>query len=218
MQIYNELRSDSEVFQKIYLRKFHPFPFRRMILRMEYYFYFLLLSVMDYKIIRAKPGDYKLIAALGARTFYETWRPVNSEEDMQVYIKRSFEPQIIKSELENDSVNTFLIAFGENKEIGYVKMRNDRVYDDFKNEAALEIERIYVLKEWQDKKAGKALMDESISLALKNDYKWLWLGVNVDNHKAINFYKKYGFTVFGEKSFQLGAAVDTDFLMKLNLP
>ena len=61
------------------------------------------------------------------------------------------------------------------------------------------------------------MMDHSIQIAIDNNYDWIWLGVNTENLKAINFYKRYGFIVFGEKSFKLGEAMDTDFLMKKKL-
>ena len=79
------------------------------------------------------------------------------------------------------------------------------------------MERIYVKKKYQGMKAGKTLMDKSIDIATTGKYEWLWLGVNTENHKAINFYKQYGFTVFGTKLFKLGEAKDEDYLMKLRI-
>ncbi|MBL0104393.1 MAG: GNAT family N-acetyltransferase [Bacteroidetes bacterium] len=79
------------------------------------------------------------------------------------------------------------------------------------------MERIYVFKEYHDQKVGKKLMDVCIDLAKEENHIWLWLGVNIDNDRAIKFYKNYGFTIFGEKAFQLGDAVDNDYLMKLKL-
>ena len=172
---------------------------------------------MSIEIRMALPSDFILISELGSKTFYDTWRPVNTEEDMQKYIKDAFNPLKIKMDIEASGINTFMLAFFGKDAIGYVKLRCDRFYEEFKNEKALELERIYVVKEWQDKKAGKALMDQSLQFAKDNNYLWIWLGVNVDNIKAIDFYKRYDFTVFGEKSFKLGEAVDTDFLMKKKL-
>jgi ribosomal protein S18 acetylase RimI-like enzyme len=169
---------------------------------------------MKLKIRTATAEDYLLIAKLGRETFYETWRPVNTEEDMQIYLAKSFDPEKIKKDIIENSTNIFFIAEYNDEPIGYCKMRNDRTYDEFKNEKAFEIERIYVLKSFQRKKVGKQLMDYSIDYARKNNYKWLWLGVNIDNITAIAFYKIYDFKIFGEKAFQLGTAVDNDYLMK----
>ena len=51
------------------------------------------------KIVIAKPEDYLLLAGLGRFTFYETWRHVNTEEDMQLYMAEAFAPKKIKKDL-----------------------------------------------------------------------------------------------------------------------
>ena len=169
---------------------------------------------MNIIIRTALPEDFIILSELGKKTFYDTWRSVNTEEDMQDYMKEAFDPNKLKADIENGQTNTFLIAFGNNIPVGYVKLRRDRTYEEFKDDKVLELERIYVLKDWQDKKIGKLLMDQCLIIAENEKHKWFWLGVNIDNIKAINFYKRYDFTIFGEKSFKLGEAVDTDYLMK----
>ncbi len=165
---------------------------------------------------RALAEEYKTIAAIGKATFYETWRSMNTEEDMQSYMAEAFNEQKIKADLE-DAGNIFLLAEVDGKPIGYAKLRADRNYDEFKDSTAIEMERIYVYKEYHKKKAGKALMDESIRIAKEQNNDWLWLGVYTGNFKAISFYEQYGFVVFGKKVFKLGNAEDCDFLMKLDL-
>ena len=168
-------------------------------------------------IIKALPGDAETVADIGRRTFYETWKSVNTEEDLQMYIFKSFDIKNLSEEIKNSEVNTFLLAYVEDELAGYAKLRNDRTYDKLKGKRSLEMERIYVLKKFQDQKIGKALMDESLSISKQGKYEVIWLGVNQENIKAIDFYKKYGFEVFGTKKFILGTAVDEDFLMKKEL-
>ncbi len=163
---------------------------------------------------KAIPGEEALVADIGRRTFYETWKSVNTEEDLQLYMQKAFDTDMLAEEILNSEVNIFLLAHVEGRLAGYAKLRNDRSYDQLKGMQALEMERIYVLKEFQDKKIGKALMDESLLIADHGKYEVLWLGVNQENFKAIDFYKRYGFEVFGTKQFILGTAIDEDFLMK----
>jgi ribosomal protein S18 acetylase RimI-like enzyme len=165
----------------------------------------------------ASPMDASEVAGIGRSTFYETWRDVNTEEDMQLYIKEAFDEEKIKDDLEDSTTNLFLLALEDNLAIGYAKMRRDRTYDEFNGTKAIEIERIYVKKEFQQKKIGKLLMDRCIELAKMEKNHWLWLGVNNENIKAMNFYTSYGFEIFGTKKFKLGNAEDEDNLMKLNL-
>ncbi len=168
---------------------------------------------MEVIIRKALPADFEIVTQVGHDTFYETWKEYNTPDDMATYLKKAFDPKGILAELENPT-NTFLLALIDGIAIGYTKMRRDRPYDEFKNEPAIEIERIYVSKEYQSHKVGKKLMDECLKIAIDEKFQWIWLGVNIDNHKAINFYKAYDFTIFGEKGFQLGDAIDTDYLMK----
>ena len=46
-------------------------------------------------------------------------------------------------------------------------------------------------------------MNECVKVATTGNYSWIWLGVAVENYKALNFYKKNGFVIFGEKTFKL---------------
>ena len=167
-------------------------------------------------IRKAKETDYKTVADIGRATFYETWRAVNTEDDMQVYMAEAFNEQQIGKDIE-DASNTFLLAELNGQTIGYAKLRADRGHNEFKGSRAMEMERLYVLKEHHGQKAGKLLMDESIRIAKEQKFDWLWLGVATENHKALNFYKSYGFTVFGKKAFKLGNAVDYDYLMKMKV-
>jgi ribosomal protein S18 acetylase RimI-like enzyme len=128
---------------------------------------------------------------------------VNTEEDLQAYISIAFDEVKIKKDLAAVAVNTFLLVLHENSVAGYAKLRTDRTRDEFKGELAMELERIYVLKKFQDLKAGKALMDECLRLARLGGFQWFWLGVNKENFKAINFYKRYGMEVFGTKPSSL---------------
>ncbi len=141
---------------------------------------------------------------------------MHSEEDMQLYLKEAFVPEKIKKDLENPA-NTFLLAYYNNELIGYAKLRTDRTYPQLNNESSIEIERIYVRHKYHGIKAGKALMNKSLEIAHAKNYKWMWLGVNQENTKAINFYKNYGFVIDGTKTFKLGNVIDDDYLMKLKL-
>lgn len=167
-------------------------------------------------IFKAGPGDTESVARIGRETFYETWRPVNTEEDMQRYLAEAFAAEKIAAELAHEK-NTFLVAKSGKEVVGYAKLRRDRTHEVFGDEQAIELERIYVDGRYQDKKIGKALMDECLAIARKEGHAWFWLGVNIDNAKAIAFYKRYGFEIFGIKQFRLGDAVDDDYLMKLKL-
>jgi ribosomal protein S18 acetylase RimI-like enzyme len=78
----------------------------------------------------------------------------------------------------------------------------------------MEIERIYVLKEYHGHKIGQLLFEKAISIAKSMEKKYVWLGVWEKNERAIAFYTKNGFTVVDHHLFKLGDDVQTDYLMK----
>ena len=88
---------------------------------------------------------------------------------------------------------------------------------EFNDNKALEIERIYVLKEFYGKKVGQVLYDKAFDIAKQAGADYLWLGVWEENQRAINFYKKNGFVEFDKHIFKLGDDEQTDIIMKLKL-
>ena len=86
---------------------------------------------------------------------------------------------------------------------------------ELKDETALEIERIYVIQEYQGKKVGQQLYEKAIQVAIEKKAQYVWLGVWEENHKAIQFYNKNGFQVFDKHVFVLGDEKQTDLMMRL---
>jgi len=160
--------------------------------------------------------DSEVLAELCAKTFYDTFRPFHSEEDMQQYIKKAYSVELISENLLNETIQYF-IAFDEDKPIGYLKLLKDSTHEKLTSEKNIELEKIYVLKEYLDKKVGKELMLKAINFSKQNNFKTLFLGVWQENHRAVNFYKNFGFEIFTTRTFQLGETVCDDFLMKISL-
>ena len=164
---------------------------------------------MNIRIATIKDVDQ--LCKIGKTTFVETYGEQNTPENLQDYLKEKFNKEQILDEIHTPKT-IFLLVELENEVIGYAKMRLNLVENpDVKS---LEIERIYIIKDYHGQKYGAMLMQICIDVAIKNDYESLWLGVWEHNPKAINFYQKWGFETFGKHIFQLGDDAQTDFLMK----
>jgi ribosomal protein S18 acetylase RimI-like enzyme len=163
------------------------------------------------KIKIADIDDITLLCEIGIKTFVETYGNQNTPEDLKKYLEEKFnEKQILDEILIPNTI--FLLVELETEIIGYAKMRVNLVENpDMKS---LEIERIYISKDYHGQKYGAMLMQKCIDVAIENNYESIWLGVWEHNPKAINFYQKWGFEIFGEHIFQLGDDAQTDFLMK----
>lgn len=166
----------------------------------------------DVEIIvrRALVKDAALIAGLSRITFYQTFAKDNTEADMNMFMNEQFTTEMLMKEVEDDN-DVFLLAYQGDEALGYARMR---VNNKFKDEAAVEIARIYALDKAIGKGVGKALMHACLQIAEKMQMKAVWLGVWEKNHRAIAFYTKWGFEKFDEHKFLLGTDMQTDHLMK----
>ncbi|WP_264537654.1 GNAT family N-acetyltransferase [Flavobacterium sp. N1736] len=153
---------------------------------------------------------------IGQQTFHETFSESNSEENMKSYLKEKFSYQKLTEELTDDN-SEFYFATLDNEVIGYLKINFGESQTELKDNKSLEIERIYVSKEFHGKKIGQLLYDKAIEIAKEKNTEYVWLGVWENNLRALRFYKKNGFTEFDKHIFKLGNDEQTDLMMKLKL-
>jgi ribosomal protein S18 acetylase RimI-like enzyme len=158
-------------------------------------------------------NDVDTIVSLGVQTFRETFDAVNTPENMNLYIDRTFSREKIRSEFDETGA-VFFIVEEQQKPVGFAKVRASKKEPGLKGNLALEIERIYAVKNVIGKGVGKALMQTCLDYAKSTGYDVVWLGVWEHNARAIEFYSKWGFQKFGQHVFMLGTDAQTDILMQ----
>lgn len=172
---------------------------------------------MDHiKITKATLNDIDQLQKIGRQTFEETFSESNSEENMKNYLEGGFSNEKLTTEL-NDKNSEFYFATLDNEVIGYLKINFGPSQTELKDSKALEIERIYVSKEFHGQSVGQLLYDKAIQMAKLKNVDYVWLGVWEENPRAIRFYKKNGFVEFDKHIFKLGNDEQTDIMMKLKL-
>jgi len=167
-------------------------------------------------IKRASPTDVGLLQEIGRQTFSETFSADNTEENMRKYLEEGFSEDKLREELKDENSELYF-AMLQDRVIGYLKLNSGDSQTELKDNKAVEIERIYVLKEFQGKKVGQMLYEKAVNVARQKNAGYLWLGVWEKNPKAIHFYKKNGFVEFDKHIFKLGEDEQTDIMMKLQL-
>lgn len=167
-------------------------------------------------IIKVTISDINELQKIGRQTFQETFADSNSEENMRSYLEEGFSVEKLTTELNNEN-SEFYFAKNDNEVIGYLKVNFRESQTELKDNKALEIERIYVSKEFHGKSVGQLLYNKAIEVAKQKDAEYVWLGVWEENPRAISFYKKNGFVEFDKHIFRLGDDEQTDIMMKLNL-
>lgn len=161
-------------------------------------------------------NEITLLQKIGKQTFFETFATGNTEENMTNYLAEGFSIEKLTAEL-TDPNSAFYVAWHENQVIGYLKLNFGAAQTELKDDKALEIERIYVLKAFHGKKVGQILYEKAIQIAKYMNVAYMWLGVWEENPRAIHFYKKNGFIEFDKHIFRLGDDEQTDIMMKLQL-
>ncbi|MFZ1533757.1 MAG: GNAT family N-acetyltransferase [Chitinophagaceae bacterium] len=161
-------------------------------------------------------NDAELIADISRQTFYETFAPLNGKENMDQFMNDQFTREVLINEV-GEADNIFLLAFDDKNPVGYVRLREKNAPTELNNIDVIEIARIYVTANDVGKGVGKALMQECIKIAIEKGKEYIWLGVWQENHRAINFYEKWGFEKFTTHLFMLGDDPQTDWLMKKSI-
>jgi ribosomal protein S18 acetylase RimI-like enzyme len=168
------------------------------------------------KIRKMSVLNVAVLREIGVQTFVETFASYNTPENMQNYIDSSFSIEHLKKEL-NEPNSEFYVAMINDEVCGYLKINFAAAQTEINDKNSLEIERIYVLTQFQGKQIGQALFQKAKEVAHKANANYIWLGVWEKNTNALNFYKKNGFVEFDKHIFKLGDDLQTDILMRLNL-
>lgn len=170
----------------------------------------------DIKIQKVSIDDIAQLQSIGRQTFYETFSAANTQENISKYLNEGFSIEKLTAELSDENTAFFFATFQQNV-IGYLKLNFGQSQTELQDNNAVEIERIYVLKDYHGKKVGQLLYEKAIEIAKMNNANYIWLGVWEENPRAISFYKKNGFVEFDKHIFRLGDDEQTDILMKLKL-
>ena len=172
--------------------------------------------MLNIDIKKVLQSNVDQLQKIGRQTFSETFAEGNSAENMKNYLDEGFSTQKLRAEL-NDKNAEFYFAMLDNTVIGYLKLNFGQSQTELQDDKALEIERIYVAKEYHGKNVGQLLYNKAIQIATQKNADYVWLGVWEENPRAINFYKKNGFVEFDKHIFKLGNDEQTDIMMKLKL-
>jgi ribosomal protein S18 acetylase RimI-like enzyme len=171
---------------------------------------------MPFDSITIRPAtndDAETIADLSRKTFYDTFAPFNTPENMEMFLREQFTKRDLMEEVKNPS-NLFYLAYDGDQLVGYVKLREHKFSRDPEIRNSLEIARIYTTINMIGKGVGQKLMQLSLDLALEKKKKMLWLAVWEKNQRAIDFYTKWGFKIFDRQVFVLGTDLQKDWVMR----
>ena len=153
-------------------------------------------------ILKAGPENCQLLAAIGKTSFLESHGNSASSEDIADYVNQKFTIEAFQTEL-SDPKNIFYILYYDNKPAGYSKIIFNSPHPNIQQQGVTKLERLYLLKEFYNLKLGQTLFKFNVELSKTNHQTGMWLFVWTENKRAVAFYKKTGFKIIGEHSFQI---------------
>ncbi len=163
---------------------------------------------------QATVTDLAVLLDLSVNTFYPAFAALNTEENMREYMGLAFSEEQLAKELA-DPACRFYMAHAGDRPCGYLKLNFAPAQTDLNDPDSLEVQRIYVLPEFQGLGIGEQMLQKAISVAAEQRLKYIWLGVWQKNPAAIRFYRRHGFVVAGSHPFPFGDEIQTDLIMKL---
>lgn len=154
---------------------------------------------------------------LAMQTYRETFGHDTTEEQLEAFFANDYSIARLTAEITHpESAHYFILV--DDRPAGYLKVNWGAAQTEQELNDAFEIQRIYILQEFQGLGLGKTLFSFALEMAAQKDFTWAWLGVWEHNYKAQNFYAKYGFEKFAEHNFIVSDdKVDTDWLLKKRL-
>ena len=165
------------------------------------------------RIERIGLAELKTLQELSKKTFYDAFSWGTATADMQAYLDTAFTAEKLGSELLEPNSH-FYFALLQEQPAGYLKLNFGQAQTDHLKGYGLEIERIYILQEFQRRKIGEQLIAKAIEIARQNKMEHVWLGVWEKNVKAIAFYERQGFKEVGVHPFLVGKEEQTDLILK----
>ena len=169
---------------------------------------------MDFSFRTAGPEHAETMAALGRRTFTETFGHLYSKENLDAFLETHSAAKW-REEL-SEPAFAVRIAEADGEPVAYAKLGPPSLPFEVKG-PTIEIRQFYVLKPWQGAGIAAELMDWALKEARARGAEEMYLSVFTDNHRARRFYARYGFEEVGIYHFMVGTHADEDIIMRLRL-
>jgi GNAT superfamily N-acetyltransferase len=153
-------------------------------------------------IQKATKSDSKAIAHIGRLGVEEAHRESCSQKDMDEFLAATYNDAAIEEDLLDENNHYNLLSIN-NAPCGFSKIILNSEHQNIINKNVAKLDRIYLLKEYYDKKLGYELLKFNIEFCKKSNQSGMWLFTWIGNIRAVDFYLKMGFEIIGSHSFKV---------------
>ncbi len=173
------------------------------------------MTPADLIIRQARPGEEALVSALATRTFRDAYGPANSPADLALHIEQHCSVAYFARRLA-DPASCVLLAETGGAATGYAELARGTTPPGVP-EPARQLVRFYLEQAWIGRGVSQRLMAATVAEARGQGADHLWLTVWEQAPRPIAFYGKCGFRPAGTIGFAVGADLQRDILMVLDL-
>lgn len=154
------------------------------------------------------PAAYREYIKVGTKAYDQHYLHLWPEGDSTPYISASFELEVLKKEEYDNNTQLYLIKWN-GVSVGILKFTINSALENYANEEALYVDKIYLLKEHSGKGIGKKVLRFVKLRAQEMGKKVIWLDT-MQKGPALNFYLQNGFVVHGESQVQLPNIIEEE--------
>lgn len=171
---------------------------------------------MNIELRRCTVEDAPALRRLAIITYYETFAPKNTAENMDAFLQSAYNIQKLRSELA-DPNSEYSFLYADEELAGYLKLNEAPSQTDIHDPDSLEVQRIYVCGKFQGMGLGRFLLNTALEIASERGKQYVWLGAWEHNDRALRFYDRMGFRPVGTHPFVMGNDTQTDYIMRRDL-
>lgn len=142
---------------------------------------------MDFVIRKMRKEDIKEVQSVAKRSWHDTYEGIIPLEIQEKFLDYAYHEEMLQKRLEGSFL---LVVVVETTIVGFAN------FSPVKKEGEVELGAIYLLPNFQGKGIGSALLQEGIvNIEGKRE---VYINVEKDNEKGINFYQAKGFETVEE--------------------
>jgi ribosomal protein S18 acetylase RimI-like enzyme len=149
------------------------------------------------RLREATPEDAEALAALAQETWTVAFGHTMKPDELKAFNARKFSPLKLGELLRED---TFLVASRVDDPIGFVQFGKVNLKPEYFTAPAVlhansgQVQKLYVLAAFQNAGVGARLLEAALEHPRFKNRSAIYLDVWPENHGAIRFYRRYGFT------------------------
>lgn len=152
--------------------------------------------MLELEIKKAADTHLTALSEIGVASYLPHYKHLWNDGGVEWYMNRCFGDDNLRREMLDDNVEYyFLQSSGAN--VGILKLILQKPLPDSEIESALYLEKIYFVKEFTGKGAGKSVIEFVVNRAAELNRQAVWLMAMDSSEKPIAAYRKSGFVEHG---------------------